>query len=181
MRLFARSAWFPRVTVAAAASLALLAVGMPQSGAAPEADGQGYRDSTARCASVGSTILFGSTASSRLAICATSGGGFEYRGVRLRDGARLVVPAKRNADGAYVADNDGATYLVTSRSLTVSTGGQVIREESMVDFHGMQTPAGVPKGAAPAPTRQAVPEPATAAPKTPLPPPLAAEVGGSAR
>ena len=178
MALFARREWVPRLGAAAAAGLALLTVGAPQSGAAPKADGQGYVDSTARCPTVAATILFGSTDASRLAICGTSGGGYEYRGVRLRDGAKLIIPAKRNADGAYAAVNDGVTYLVTSRSLAVSDGQRVVREEPMVDFHGTQTPV---SASAAAPTKQAVPAPDTPAPTTPLPPPLAAEVGGGAR
>jgi hypothetical protein len=47
-------------------------------------------------------------------------------------------------------------------------GRQVIREESMVDFHTPETPE--------APIETSTP---TAPPATPLPPPLPAEVGGS--
>lgn len=92
-----------------------------------------------------------------------SGGKYEYRGVRLRDGAKLIVPATRNDDGAFRVENAGIEYLVTSKSLVLSAGEKVIREEAMVDFH---------RPGAPAPA-------ATPTPTTPLPPPLAAEVGGS--
>jgi hypothetical protein len=102
-----------------------------------------------------------------VAICKTPGGQYEYRGVRVRDGAKLIVPASQSGDG-YVTDNDGMTYLVTSKSLVVSVGNKVIREEPMVDFHGPET--------AQAP---AAPPPPTTTPTTPLPPPLRAEVGGS--
>jgi hypothetical protein len=181
MAVFALGSWVPRLAVTAGAGLALLAVGTPQSGAAPTADGRGYVDSTARCPTVASTILFGSTDMSRLAICATSGGGYQYRGVRLRDGAKLIVPAKQDADGAYVAESDGFRYVVTSTSLAVSDGPRLLREEPMVDFHGTETPVTAAKGPAPAPTAQSVPDPATPTPTTPLPPPLAAEVGGGGR
>ncbi|CQD02804.1 hypothetical protein ACT17_15650 [Mycolicibacterium conceptionense] len=142
----------------------MLAVGVPAASAAPSSDARGYVDSTARCATADATVLFGSTDASRVAICSVSGGKYEYRGVRLRDGAKLIVPATRNDDGAFRVENAGIEYLVTSKSLVLSVGEKVIREEAMVDFHRPGAPA--PAAASPTPT-------------TPLPPPLAAEVGGS--
>jgi hypothetical protein len=87
--------------------------------------------------------------------------------VRLSDGARLVVAASQAGDG-FVADNIGITYTVTAKSLVISQGGNVIREEPMVDFHRPDAPVGPGHG----------PAPATTTPTTPLPPPLPAEVGG---
>ncbi len=156
----------PRLTVAAAACLVLLAFGLPSATAAPAADDQGYVDSTARCTPPNTAVFFGSTDSSRVAICKTSGGRFEYRGVRVRDGARLIVPASQSGDG-YVADNDGITYTVIPTTLVVSLGDKVIREEAMADSHTPDTPAA-----------PAAPPPTTTTPTTPLPPPLPAEVGG---
>ena len=69
-------------------------------------------------------------------------------------------------DGAFVADNYRIGYLVTAKSLVVSEGNKVIREEPMVDFHGPQAPAAAP-----------APAPATPTSTTPLPPPLPAEEG----
>ena len=156
-----------------AACAALLAIGLPSASAAPTADSQGYVDSTARCASPDTMVVFGSTATSRVAICKTSGGQYEYRGVRVRDGAKLIIPAKQSGDGKFAADNDGITYTVTSSSLVVSAGAQVVREEPMVEFHQPQSSnaaVGTSPPAAPA---------STTTPTTPLPPPLPAEVGGS--
>ena len=107
-------------------------------------------------------VAFGGTVTSRVAICKTPGGQYEYRGVRVRDGAKLVVPASPSEDGAFVAENNGITYMVTASSLVVSAGTKVIRDEPMVDFHGPEAP-------------QAPAAPTT---PTPLPPPLPAEVGG---
>jgi hypothetical protein len=152
-----------RLTAAAAACLVLAAVGLAPAAGAPTSDGQGYVDSTARCASPNETVVFGSTERSRVAIC-ESDGEYEYRGVRLRDGAKLIVPASQSTDG-YTADNDGITYFVTEESLVVSAGARVIREESMIDFHDSQ------QADAPAAPAQ------TSTPTTPLPPPLPAEVG----
>ncbi|WP_027331312.1 hypothetical protein [Mycolicibacterium tusciae] len=153
---------------AAAAVCSALAFAVPASAtAAPSADVQGYIDSTARCTKPSEAVVFGSTKTSRVAIC-VSDGEYEYRGVRLSDGAKLIVPAEKSTEG-YTAENDGITYWVTEDSLVVSAGREIIREETMIDFHAPQQ-SGV--GGSPA---EASP---SATPTTPLPPPLPAEVGG---
>jgi hypothetical protein len=161
-----------RLPAAAAVGLVLLAVGLPSASAAPTADAQGYVDSTARCAPPATAVLFGSTDSSRVAICKSSGGQYEYRGVRLRDGAKLIVPATQSGSDGFVAENDGVTYTVNAKSLVVGMGNKVIREELMVDSHRPEAPA--------APAAPAAP-PSTTTPTTPLPPPMPAEVGGGGR
>jgi hypothetical protein len=154
----------PRLIVAAAAYTVMLVIGLPSATASPTTDSQGYVDSTARCTT--SAVLFGSTDSSRVAVCKASGGQYEYRGVRLRDGAKLIIPASQSGSNGFVADNDGVTYAVTAKSLVISVGDKVIREEQMVDFYRPDKPA--------AP----IAPPPTATPTTPLPPPMPAEVGG---
>ena len=156
---------------AASACAAVLLTALPNAGAAPSFDSQGYLDSTARCSDA--AVLFGSTDTSRVAICKTSGG-YQYRGVRVRDGAKLIVSAASSGDGSYTATNDGITYTVSSSSLLVKSGATVIRKESWVDFHGPQT------SQSPA-TSSTPPTSTTATSTTPLPPPLPAEVGGSTR
>ncbi len=153
-------------------------------------DDRGFVDSTARCAAPDTAVVFGRTASSRVAICKDPSGQYEYRGVRVSDGAKLVASAKPTGSGGFVAEQDGISYTVTSSALIISSGRQEIRQEAMVDFHG----TGV--GATPAPTSttstatastappstakptQPSAAPSTAVPTTPLPPPLPAEVGG---
>jgi hypothetical protein len=160
--------WYSRLRAAGLIVAACFAVcGLPSAAAAPATDDQGYVDSTARCASPNTAVLFGSTDSSRVAICKTPGGQFEYRGVRLRDGAELILPAAQSG-ASYVADNDGITYTVTAKSLAINRSGNIIREEAMVDNHQPATQAA-----------PAAPPPTTTTPPTPLPPPLPAEVGGS--
>ncbi|WP_163749184.1 hypothetical protein [Mycolicibacterium helvum] len=168
------------VTAAAACSVLLLTA-LPQAGAAPAFDSQGYLDSTARCADT--AVLFGSTDSSRVAICKTSGG-YEYRGVRVRDGAKLVVSASSAGGGSYTAINDGITYTVSSSALVVSSGGSAVRKESWVDFHGPQSStssSAAPTSSSATPTTSATPTSTTPTSTTPLPPPLPAEVGGGGR
>ena len=164
-----------RLAVAAAACSALPAVGVASATAAPASDGQGYVDSTARCTTPDTTVAFGSTETSRVAICKTPDGQYEYRGVRVRDGAKLIVPASPSGDGGFVAESNGITYTVTSNSLVISADKQVIREEPMVDFHGQETPK------APTGTSAPTAPPTTTTPTTPWQPPLPAERGFSGR
>jgi hypothetical protein len=155
----------------------VIASGIATAAAGPSTDDRGFVDSTARCEAPATAAMFGNTASSRIAICKAPSGQYEYRGVRVSDGAKLIVAAKPT-DGGFVADNEGITYTVTSRALVVKSGGQVIRDEPMVDFHG-QGPAAAPAPtAAPAPSTQPSATPPVVEPTTPLPPPLPAEVGG---
>jgi hypothetical protein len=149
-----------RTALAAAAVSAMFVIVAPSAGAAPETDDAGYLNSTARCEAPATAVLFGSTADSRIAVCKSPEGEFTYRGVRTSDGAKLIVPAEESTDGAFIAVNDGIEYMVTAKSLVVSKGNEVLREEPMVDFHGAEA---------------SVPEQAT--PPTPLPPPLPAEQG----
>ena len=179
---------------AALAISAMIAIGVPLALAAPTAvppsDSQGYLDSTARCAKPDTAVVFGTTETSRVAICTTAGGEFEYRGVRVRDGARLIVPASRISDGVYVAKNDGVTYTVTAEALSVSADGDTFRTQSWTDFNNPQAPASTTSGStsakpstsSPATTSGPSAAKTTAAPSTsnvPLPPPLPAEAGGS--
>lgn len=153
--------------ILAGAAAAWSLVGMQVAMAAPATDARGYVDSTARCAAPAEVVVFGSTASSRVAICKSADGEYQYRGVRLRDGARLIIPASQTGD-EFTAENDGITYFVSEDSLVISAGSRVIRDEAMIDFHGSSAFDG-----------PAAPAPKTSTPTKPLPPPLPAEVGGS--
>jgi hypothetical protein len=163
-----------------AALAVIVASGMATAAADPATDDRGFVDSTARCEAPATAAVFGYTASSRIAICKSPSGQYEYRGVRVADGARLITSAKPT-DGGFVAENEGITYTVTSKALVVRAGGQVIRDEPMVDFHGQgpAAPAAPALPAAPAaPSTQPSAAPPVVEPTTSLPPPLPAEVGG---
>ncbi len=175
------------LAAAALASAALaLTTGVPAS-ADPATDSQGFVDSTARCPTGDTAVAFGSTASSRVAICKSAGGQLQYRGVRISDGAKLIVAATADGRGGYTATSDGITYVMNAKSLDISAGSQSIRSEPMTFFRGggpltgtaAATPAPVatpaPAGTPPTPVTGAP----TPVPTTPLPPPLPAEVGGS--
>jgi hypothetical protein len=156
-----------RVATAAAWCSALLTLGEPSAAGAPAADNQGFVDSTARCTTPDKAVAFGSTDSSRVAICLTPAGQYQYRGVRVSDGAKLIAPASRSADGGFIAEADGFVYTVTAKSLVVSTGRRTIRDEPMTYFHGSDLVTATST--------------ATPTPTVPLPPPLPAEAGGTGR
>jgi hypothetical protein len=165
-------------TFIVAGALSTMAGGAPTASAAPATDDGGFVDSTARCAPPNKAVAFGYTASSRVAICKDDASGqYQYRGVRVSDGARLILGAT-STDRGYVAENDGITYTVTASALVITSGGQQVRDEPMIDFHGTagsSAPATSSRtGAAPSQPSAA---PETTAAATPLPPPLPAEVG----
>ncbi|MDX1873148.1 hypothetical protein SBI67_13535 [Mycolicibacterium sp. 120266] len=172
-----------RLTASGVAGLALLAAAAGLSGAAPTADSQGYVDSTARCSAPAVAVLFGSTSSSRIAICKDASGGYEYRGVRIRDGAKLVLTATASG-GGYVAESDGVTYTVTPNTLKVTAGGTLLRSEPLTDVHEPQgaststsTSTSGTTTVTTTVTSSTVPTSTTPTTTTPLPPPLPAEVG----
>lgn len=157
-----------RNAATAAAVLVLLAAGTQQALAAPATDEQGFKDSWASCASPSTAVAFGSTATSRVAVCKSSDGQYQYRGVRVRDGAKLAVDAEPSGNNGFVAEGDGVSYTVTPSALLVSAGEKVIRDEPWQTYSGPEAPA----SAAPTPTSSSSSEPST-----PLPPPLPAEQG----
>ncbi|MCB0930909.1 MAG: hypothetical protein KDB71_03295 [Mycobacterium sp.] len=191
-----------RAAIACAAVSTLLAVGGPPAVAAPTAsppfDVAGYVDSTARCTRPDTAVIFGATETSRIAICSTANGAYEYRGVRVSDGAKLIVPAKQTGTDTFVVANDGATYTVTPTALSVTIGGNTVRTETWTDFHQApgssksgtsaakpSTSSAKPSTSSPgaastagAPATAAAPNSATPSSVVPLPPPLPAEVGG---
>lgn len=194
--------------LAAAAASALIAIGIPLALAAPTSvppsDGEGYVNSTARCTSPDTTVIFGSTETSRVAICKTASGSYQYRGVRVSDGAKLITSASQTSANSFVADYNGAKYTVTPTALSVTVNGNTFRTETWTDYHGPQAPASstststatsttsTPSTSGSATsttsgTASTSPSATTSAPKTsaspstttvPLPPPMSAEVGG---
>ena len=157
------------LVAAAAAATAIVAIGIPLAIAAPTAappsDAQGYVDSTARCTKPDTAVIFGVTDTSRIAICKTAAGAYEYRGVRVRDGAKLITTATQTSDSTFVAKNDGVTYTVTPTALSVTAGGSTLRTESWLDYHSAQGPASASTSSKPSTSTSATPS-TSAAPTT---------------
>lgn len=152
--------WFSGAAVAA---LSLAAAAPAPALAAPATDERGFVDSWASCASPSTAVAFGSTATSRVAVCESSDGQLQYRGVRVRDGARIAVDAEPSGNNGWVADGEGVSYTVTPSALLVSADEEVIRDEAWVTYQG--------------PEAVESPSAAPATSTAPLPPPLPAEEG----
>lgn len=198
------------LALGATAASAAVVIGVPLAMAAPTSvppsDTGGYLESTARCTAPDTAVLFGTTKTARVAICKAAAGAYEYRGVRVSDGAKLIAAAEQTSADTYVVNNDGVKYTITPTALSVTANGDTFRTETWTDFHAPAAPAGsttakpstsstsTPAATSGTPTSKAntsasptasptatsPASKASAAPSSavPLPPPLAAEVGG---
>jgi hypothetical protein len=74
------------------------------------------------------------TEGSLVVICAEPNGTYQYRGIRLTDGAALNVAAETAVAGGFVAVNDGVGYTLSSKELVITAGGNVIRREAVIEY-----------------------------------------------
>src|SRR5215211_5386869 len=93
-------------------------------------DDRGFVNSAARCDGAQSAVVIGRTSRSLVVICADESGRYEYRGVRVSDGAALTVPATTAGDGLFVARIDKVTYAVSPKELLVKSDDSVLRQEA---------------------------------------------------
>jgi hypothetical protein len=96
-------------------------------------DALGFVDSKARCDEAQNAAVFARTQRSLVVICANPGGGYEYRGVRVSDGAALQANAKQT-DAGFEASTDGAVYTVSPTELVVTSAGKVIYRDTWIDY-----------------------------------------------
>jgi len=123
--------------------------GLPSAGAAPwtstltttttgawsdyATDSRGYVSASARCSEDQTAVAVGRTQRSLVVIC-SGGGGYEYIGERISDGATLSASAEATDDG-YAATAEGSTYTVTPTDLTVVSDDKVIYRDTWIDYH----------------------------------------------
>ena len=88
--------------------------------------------------------MVGRTPLSLIAVCKDKGGHYEYRGLRLRDGALLRLPAEPNANGSFRARKEKITYTISEHKLLLTTGVRVVRDEAMLDFKDFREPVEAP-------------------------------------
>jgi hypothetical protein len=146
-----RGAWLRalvRTLLAAAAILgtvcALLATNgyLPMASAKPAftIDARGFANTPARCDGPQAPVFAGRTPLSLIAIC-QGPRGYEYRGMRLRDGAKLILPARQLGNGCFGASTEDITYTVSGRKLLLTAGLRVVRDETMLEFKDFATEA----------------------------------------
>lgn len=117
---------------------------LPSAAAAPPSDSHGYVNSPARCDGPQAAVLIGRTPLSLIAICSDNRGHFEYRGMRLRDGALLKLPAAAMANGCFGARTEQIAYTVSKKKLLLTAGLRVVRDEPMLEFRDYRTPEAAP-------------------------------------
>lgn len=108
---------------------------LPMAAAKPAfvVDGRGYVNTPARCDAAQTPVFAGRTPLSLIAICQGKNGGYEYRGMRLRDGALLKLPAAKLGNGCFGASTPDITYTVSERKLLLTAKLRVVRDESMLE------------------------------------------------
>lgn len=97
-------------------------------------DDQGFINSAARCDGTQTPLALGRTKRSLVVICVDQSGKYEYRGVRISDGASLTVPAETRPDGGFVARSDDVIYVLSASQLLATAGDTVITREPMIDY-----------------------------------------------
>ncbi|MBT2269793.1 hypothetical protein [Rhodococcus erythropolis] len=102
--------------------------------ASPVMDDSGFVGTHAQCD--GEPAAVGRTAESLVVICETPGSGYEYRAVRLSDGATVTVDDTRNDGYAFSAWNGEVTYTVSSGGLGIASNNQLIASEPMLEYRG---------------------------------------------
>jgi hypothetical protein len=119
---------------------------LPSAKAQPLAgtDAQGFVNSPARCDPQQMPVVVGRTPLSLIAICSDSRGYFEYRGMRLSDGALQKLPAAPLANGCFGASTDTVSYTVSEHKLLLMSGIRIIRDEVMLGFRDYRAPAAAP-------------------------------------
>jgi hypothetical protein len=122
----------PSTSPTSAPTSAPSTVETPQTPLPTGADTKGFTNSSARCA--GDAVAIGRTEKSLVVICPGEDGNYQYRGVRLRDGAALTLTAETTDGRQFVARNDGVTYAVSPTQLLVTSGQTVINREPMTVY-----------------------------------------------
>jgi hypothetical protein len=102
-------------------------------------DDRGFVKSSARCESSLSLAAIARTNGSLVAICVDQSRAYQYRGVRLSDGATLNVPAQSVGARVFVAHNDGIDYQLGTEQLVITSGSTLIRRESVVEYKEPQS------------------------------------------
>lgn len=106
-------------------------------GAEPQyaTDTKGYVGTAAYCQGSAVAVAFGRTEQALVAICSGPDGQLQYRGVRLSDDSALMLPARADDSGGFVASNGEVRYRVSSDHLSVAQGDMTLVRQSMVQYY----------------------------------------------
>lgn len=129
---------------------------------APGIDNRGFIDREgARCAEPQTAAAIGRTERSLVVICINENGNYEYRGIRLSDGAALQLTDVMVTSGGFLATNEDVAYAFSPEELIVTSGDVVVARDPMVEYFDPRlAPAASP----------AKPQPPTVTPPDPIVP-----------
>ncbi|WP_051073708.1 hypothetical protein [Mycobacterium sp. JS623] len=120
-------------------------------------DAQGFVDQEgARCVGPQPAAAIGRTARSLVVVCSTQGGGYEYRGIRLRDGAAMQLSDVTPTADGFVARNAEIAYVVSPKELVVTSDNLTLARDPMVEYHALR-PARPARPAPPPPISTGAP------------------------
>jgi hypothetical protein len=117
-------------------------------------DERGFLKSSARCDAPLRAAAIVRTDGSLVAICVDQANAYQYRGVRLSDGAALTVPAESLGAREFLAHNDGIDYQLGTEKLVITSGNTLIRREAVLEY---KEPQSFSAEAPPTPTPRANP------------------------
>jgi hypothetical protein len=119
--------------------------------ATPTSDDRGFVSSSARCEGSSTALAIVRTEGSLMVICVQQNGTYQYRGVRLTDGAALNLPADAAGGQKFVAHNDGINYAVSPKEFVITDADKIIRWEAVIDYR-VPNPFPAEIGGTPAPS-----------------------------
>jgi hypothetical protein len=97
-------------------------------------DDRGFVNSKARCDAPLTAAAMVRTDRSLVAICIDQSKAYQYRGVRLSDGAPLAVPAENVGPREFFAHNNGIDYQLGTEQLVITSGTTLIRREPVLEY-----------------------------------------------
>lgn len=111
------------------------AVAAAEPGAQFATDTKGYVGTAAYCQGSATAVAFGRTDEALVAICSGPDGQLQYRGVRLADESALMLAARADDEGGFVATNGAVRYHVSSAELVVTEDDTTLHRQSMVQYY----------------------------------------------
>jgi serine/threonine-protein kinase len=108
----------------------------PLVGSVSGTDGQGFLGTTARCRAADPAMVIARTTGSDVVVCEAGVGLYYYQGLRRSDNAPITLNDPVPAGNGFQVTNptDGTVYQINSSALTITRDGNVLGQESTVEY-----------------------------------------------
>lgn len=97
-------------------------------------DALGFVDSAARCDPGERAAAIARTERAAVVVCEAADGTYDYRGVRLSDGASLQLDDVRPIAAGFEARNGGTTYRLSPTELVVISGESLQSRDAVIEY-----------------------------------------------